>query len=131
MTIFVNFVEKNVKFLAIFLHSNGNFPDVQVLGLLSPCSLYSPGSLHLHVVELLSVPLFKFHILLLAFVQQKLFYLGWFCRSFPEIINCIYELNLIWERIFIWSLSNFFSFLFFFLFCYHVLFIWVIIPILG
>ena len=30
MTIFVNFFEKNVKFLAIFWQSNGNFPKGQV-----------------------------------------------------------------------------------------------------
>ena len=29
--IFVNFFEKNVKFLAIFLHSNGNFPEGQIM----------------------------------------------------------------------------------------------------
>ena len=27
MTIFVKFFEKNVKFLGIFRHSNGNFPE--------------------------------------------------------------------------------------------------------
>ena len=31
MTIFVNFFEKNVKFLAIFWQSNGNFPEGQNL----------------------------------------------------------------------------------------------------
>ena len=31
MTIFVNFFEKNVKFLAIFGQSNGNFPEGQVI----------------------------------------------------------------------------------------------------
>ena len=30
MTIFVNFFEKNVKFLAIFWQSNGNFPEGQL-----------------------------------------------------------------------------------------------------
>ena len=30
MKIFVNFFEKNVKFLAIFWQSNGNFPEGQV-----------------------------------------------------------------------------------------------------
>ena len=29
MTIFIKFFEKNVKFLAIFWHSNGNFPEGQ------------------------------------------------------------------------------------------------------
>ena len=31
MTIFVNFLEKNVKFLAIFWQSNGNFSESQNL----------------------------------------------------------------------------------------------------
>ena len=30
MNIFGNFFEKNVKFLAIFLHSSGNFPEGQI-----------------------------------------------------------------------------------------------------
>ena len=30
MTIFVNFFAKNVKFLEMFLQSNGNFPEGQV-----------------------------------------------------------------------------------------------------
>ena len=38
MTIFGKFFEKNVKFLAMFWHSNGNFPEGQVF-----CMLHSQG----------------------------------------------------------------------------------------
>ena len=43
MKIFGNFFEKNVKFLAIFWHSNGNFPEGQTWTKVQGAAVRPPG----------------------------------------------------------------------------------------
>ena len=52
MTIFVNFVEKNVKSLAIFWKSNGNFPEGQESKFVDKNDKLEPMLLWSHKVQL-------------------------------------------------------------------------------